>query len=137
MTDLTDRMRTCAAAILAGAPDKPFMEWQMVYNDAADLLIEASNALEAAPAPLGDPMEVIAPDGKPTMIIPPMSLGEALDRIPPLPYHEGLAAAKARMSNTRACPKCDSRAQKTARRVGDSLMLKCPVCGHQWTWRKG
>jgi hypothetical protein len=129
VTDLTDRMRTCAAHIMRDDPN----ELLPLYRDAAALLIEASNALEVASrdAVLGDPMEIIEPP-------PP---GFTIDRTPsaawiapggPLPglKHSGTVSM-------RTCPKCDSRVQKTARRVGDSLMLKCPVCGHQWTWRKG
>jgi len=56
VSDLTDRMRTCAAHIAAGAG-----QGDLLLNDCADLLIEASNALEAIPQPLGEPMKILEP----------------------------------------------------------------------------
>ena len=126
MTDLTDRMRTCAAAILAGAPNKPFMEWQIVYNDAAALLNEAAAALEAPPAPpppLGEPMAIIE-----TVVgTTPAEISLWLAPGDPLP---GLK--RSGTVSPRACPKCDSRATKTVRRIAGHMILECPACDAQW-----
>ena len=122
MTDLTDRMRTCAAAIVAG---DDYGDWRLVMEDAADLLIEASNAMEAAPAPLGEPMEIIPPVVmKPK---PPAVEGTWIAPGGPLPV--------ARPPSARACPRCDSRANKTVRRDGNRLMLICPVCAQTWEFK--
>ena len=141
MTDLTNRMRTCAAHILAHQTADDFT----VYRDAADLLIEASNMLDAVPADAVDllaearnMLETIpAPPGEPMEIIPPVAprpsiefgLGNATwlapgDTLPKAnPY---------RSANT--CPNCDSRANKTVRRYKNRLTLECPACGQQWDY---
>ena len=141
MTELTNRMRTCAAHILAHQTADDFT----VYRDAADLLIEASNMLEAVPADAVDllaearnMLETIpAPPGEPMEIIPPVAprpsiefgLGSATwlapgDTLPKAnPY---------RSANT--CPNCDSRAHKTVRRYKNRLTLECPACGQQWDY---
>ena len=126
MTDLTDRMRTCAAAILAGEPTTGWVS--LVMHDAADLLIEASNALEAAPAPLGEPME----------IIPPVTVGTGLSALtaPATWLVGGDTLPVARPPSARACPRCDSRANKTVKRMANTLMLVCPVCAHAWPYTK-
>lgn len=122
MSTLVDRMRTCAAYIMGRLHDAP-MPTEHLLDDAAALLVEASNILATSPAPLGEPME----------IIPPKPIIER--SIPPLPYQEGLAAAKERMLNPRACPRCDSRAAKTVRRRESRLMLECPACAHTWEYK--
>lgn len=132
MTDLTDRMRTCAAYIMSRPHDAP-MPTEHLLDDAAALLIEASNALELVQAArTADALFRGAPTDAPMQIIPPGNQ-MAADRIPPLPYHEGLAIAQERL-NPRACPRCDSRSAKKVRRQGRQLMLQCPVCGEQWEW---
>jgi hypothetical protein len=123
MTDLTDRMRTCAAAILAGEPTTGWVS--LVMHDAADLLIEASNALGAAPAPLGEPMEIIPPVV--TKPKPPAVEGAWIAIGDTLPV--------ARLRPLRACPKCDSHAAKRVRRDGNHLMLVCPVCAETWEFK--
>lgn len=130
MTDLTDRMRTCAAAIVAGAPDKPFMEWQLVYRDAAALLVAAAHEIDVLTGPIdmGEPMEVIEPP-------PP---GFAIDRTPTAMWTtagDTLPTVSSGTVSPRACPRCDSRANKTVRRVDRVLMLTCPACGHQWPYK--
>jgi hypothetical protein len=140
MTDLTDRMRTCAAAIEAGAPDQPFMEWQLVYRDAAALLIEAAGVLEQAPAPLGEPMEIIPPVAASPNEREVNMIGAWSD--PPITEERlsgtwvapgGPLPTTGVRINPRACPKCDSRAIKTVYR-GNPVMLGCPVCGERWEW---
>jgi hypothetical protein len=140
MTDLTDRMRTCAAFLVSRPRRNSGQAWVDAFsgiedalNDAAALLIEASNLLEQ---PIGqiEAHNALEQLGAPMPTIPPGNQ-MAADRIQPLPYHEGLAIAKERL-NPRACPKCESRGAKTVRvrRQGNQLMLQCPVCGEQWQW---
>jgi hypothetical protein len=110
MSDLTDRMRTCAAHILASAQG-PTSISLLAIADAADLLIEASNVLEVvATEDLGEPMEIIPPQ-------PPRVETSTLPASP------------------RACPKCHSHAANTVRREGRKLMLLCPTCGEQWEFK--
>jgi predicted RNA-binding Zn-ribbon protein involved in translation (DUF1610 family) len=159
MTDLTDRMRTCAAAIVAGDTYDHGHDIQLLMRDAADLLVEASNALEesgvgtvvmdqATAQALGlEPMEIIPPltpadRGK---VLPEFKPGVWIAPGGPLPYSEGLEPElggrgdrppkDTRLMNPRACPKCDSRTQKKVHRDGKRLMFECPVCGEQWEWR--
>lgn len=136
MTDLTDRMRTCAAYILkAATADERDAGTEFALNmaarDAADLLIEASNIIEAACEPyrLGEPMEVIPP-------LPPV---DATVTAPGLWIAPGGPLPGLKQSGTispRACPKCDSRAGKRVSRQGKHLMLICPVCAHAWPYAK-
>ena len=139
MSDLTDRMRTCAAFILRGEDHKH----AQIYSDAADLLIEASNALEAIPPPLGEPMEII--EAKP---LPPrgsderkVAREEAIGRLTgawidpggALPTVSELTPLK---RHPRVCPTCDSRANKKVVRLDAKLMLVCPVCSATWEWKR-
>ena len=141
MTELTDRMRTCAAHILAHQTADDFT----VYRDAADLLIEASNMLDAVPT---DAVDLLT-EARNMLETIPASLGEPMEIIPPVaprPSIEfGLGSAtwlapgdtlpKAnpyRSANT--CPNCDSRANKTVRRYKNRLTLECPACGQQWDY---
>src|SRR6187431_3290118 len=119
MTDLTNRMRTCAAAILAqkdkGGLGEPWVT-EVVAADAADLLTEASNMLETIPASLGELMEIIPP------VAPRPSIEFGLGSATWLAPGDTLPKANPyRSANT--CPNCDSRANKTARREGSVIML--------------
>jgi len=129
MSDLTDRMRTCAAHIIASDVHEYDDVIGRVMRDAADLLIEASNLLEQAHLPLGEPMEIIVLDGNATT--GSMSSTGWIAPGGPLPglTHSGTISP-------RACPKCDSRANKTVRREGAKLMLVCPVCGATWEYKQ-
>jgi hypothetical protein len=120
MTALTDRMRTCAAFIIASEAHEYDNETGHVLRDAAVLLIEASDLLEATPAPLGEPMPILEPVTLPT----PPSLWVAPGG--PLP---GIQSGTV---SPRACPRCDSRAMKTLRRREGRMMLECPACTHTW-----
>ncbi|HXI36229.1 MAG TPA: hypothetical protein VNH80_04895 [Burkholderiales bacterium] len=134
-------MRTCAAHILAHQTADDFT----VYRDAADLLIEASNMLdavptdavdlltearnmlEATPAPPGEPMEIIPP------VAPRPSIEFGLGSATWLAPGDTLPKANPyRSANT--CPNCDSRAHKTVRRYKNRLTLECPACGQQWDY---
>jgi len=141
MTDLTNRMRTCAAHILAHQTADDFT----VYRDAADLLIEASNMLDAVPADAVDllaearnMLETIpAPPGEPMEIIPPVAPRPSIEFGPGnatwLAPGDTLPKANPYRS-TNTCPKCDSRAHKTVRRYKNRLTLECPACGQQWDY---
>jgi hypothetical protein len=141
MTDLTDRMRTCAAFLATIEISEVLTDERMeAIIDARKLLIEAAGVLEVMPVAI----ETIAKlTEEPVPIIEPVGADGALpvDHIPPqtgtwvapggpLPY-----AAALDRRNPRACPKCDSRAWKRVSHQGNQVMLHCPVCGAQWEWR--
>jgi hypothetical protein len=118
-------MRTCAAALAevnhpeANASRPSVLLWR----DAVDLLLEASNALDAPehqepPQPLGAPMAILdAPPAKPAPSASAARWG-------------GLPAAV-----PRPCPKCGSIDARTVHRDRRKLMLTCPVCSYQWEYK--
>jgi len=122
VTELTDRMRTCAAYIMSRPHDAP-MPTEHLLDDAAELLIAASDLLEAAPAPLGEPMKILEPVKPPAVAAPSgpawVDAGSALPV--PNPY---------RSQNT--CPYCDSRANKTVRVTAGIALISCPACDRSW-----
>jgi len=136
MTELTDKMRTCAAYLCgeAKAGDGSLRDFGRAIIDAAALLNEAADLLEATPAPLGEPVKIIEP------------IKSGADWMEPLAYPPGsppgtwvgagdtLPTANPYRS-PRTCPHCDSRATKTVRRIGGRMMLECPACGLQWEWQ--
>jgi len=146
MTDLTDKLRTCAAYILGRAKEDDPWAVEFVSYDTADLLLEASNVLEAIPPPLGDPMAILAampPTATPTSIDPPAKVVEQYKAartpkavwttnagdLPPVP------TGQPSKRPPRVCPQCDSRAVKKVYREGSKLMLACPVCSAGWEYR--
>jgi hypothetical protein len=153
MTDLTDKLRTCAAYILGRAKEGDPWALEFVSHDTADLLIEASNVLEMAPEPLGEPMAILAAmptTVTPTSIDPPDKLVEQhkaatgwakpnpvpravwttnAGDLPPVP------TGKPSKRPPRVCPQCDSRAVKKVYREGSKLMLACPVCSAGWEYQ--
>lgn len=120
MTDLTDKMRTCAAYLRQTSEGAG-----CAVIEAASLLIEAADALEkfvVEPAQkaveaqleqLGEPMS-----GKLTYTGPPLTF---TDPGPP-------NAPPTRISRT--CPKCGSRAAKKVH--VNANRLECPACSYQW-----
>lgn len=128
MTDLTDRMRTCAAMLAA----EDFTKWRIYENETQDrlirsvesLLIEAAEELEKPiEARLGEPMAVIEP--------PPPNY--SINREPQAFWvNDGLKSIPNAPASKNACPSCDSRASKIVQVHGKSLHLTCPVCGHSW-----
>ena len=133
MTDLTDRMRTCAAWIIGDRVS------DVALKDAADLLIEASNALEAIPQPLGAPMEILEAKPLPTGDERKAARVEAIEKLTGTWIDPGGALpvpVLPMQRNKRACPQCDSRANKKVYREGNMLMLVCPVCAHVWAWKR-
>src|SRR6188768_171298 len=112
---LTDRMRTCAATILA---ENAQHEHKMrAIRDAADLLIDASNLLaEKIPVPdLGAPVQILDPP-QPVSIVAP-------DDPSWIAPGGQLPTIKHGTRSPRACPQCDSRANKRVYRDGSKLML--------------
>ena len=141
MTDLTDRLRTCAAYILGRAKEDDPWAVEFVSYDTADLLIEASNVLEGAPQPLGEPMEIIEPaqdlqrklDQDPflagTRIVPRATWTTNAGDLPAVP------TGQPSKRPNRVCPQCDSRAVKRVIREGSQLFLSCPVCAATWNYQ--
>jgi hypothetical protein len=132
MTDLTDKMRTCAAYLLSDLNQS-----SPATRDAVDLLLEASNALEAIPPPLGEPMEIIPPVAVKPAVLPDMAQSSlpratwttnAAD-LPPVP------SGPPSVRPNRVCPSCDSRAHKRVYREGSRIFLSCPVCATAWEYR--
>jgi len=125
MSELTDRMRTCAAYILQRKERGDSWAVEIVALDAVDLLVEASNLLaERTPAePLGSPMEILerAVDAHVTSIRDPATWVGPHDTLPS-------------PRSPKACPQCDSRTAKKVFRQGRRLMLACPVCAKEWPY---
>jgi hypothetical protein len=142
VTDLTDRMRTCAAFLLGNASNIGWT-YDGAVKHSIDLLIEASNVIDAIPQPLGEPMEIIPP----IEIVPSVKKildkarakeaakqagtwidpGGALPTTGLLPPHK---------RSPRVCPQCDSHVNKRVYREGNMLMLACPVCAATWEWKR-
>ena len=134
MTALTDRMRTCAAHIMATSlpefPDK-------MVDDAAKLLVEAAHEIDILTGPIdrGDPMEIIEPAVLGVAKLDP----ETMKPISPAVWVSGgdtLPVANP-YRGRQTCPKCDSRTQKKVYRTIDrTVMLVCPVCAHEWQYQR-
>jgi hypothetical protein len=126
MSELTDRMRTCAAHILARAAKPDPWAGELVALDAADLLIEASNQLQAhlPVEPQAQLMEILQP-----VPAPPAAPAEAPDAT-----WVGPGDTLPSPRPPRACPQCDSRTHKKVFRDGRRLMLRCPVCAKEWPY---
>jgi len=135
VTDLTDRLRTCAAYILGRAKAEDPWAVEFVSHDTADLLIEASNVLEEAPQQsLGEPMAILEPTSRPPPDLAPDPAPRAVwttnaGDLPPVP------TGPPSKRPPRVCPQCDSRATKKVYREGSRLMLACPVCGAGWEYK--
>ena len=116
MTELTDRMRTCAAALVdkwitAMSRD----ELLRLQRDAAALLTEAADLLDT-PDPLGEPMERLRQVSEAQTNI---ATWTGVD-LPP--------------AEPRRCPSCGAVSARTVKRIARSrtVALLCPVCSHQW-----
>ena len=124
MSELTDRMRTCAAYLLQRKNEGEQWAVEIVALDAVDLLIEASNMLsvhEAVKNPEGDPMEIL----EPVASAPPAAPDATW-----LGPHDTLPSPR----SPKTCPQCDSRTAKKVFRQGRRLMLACPVCAKEWPY---
>ena len=131
MSELTDRMRTCAAYILQREARGDPWAAEIVALDAVDLLVEASNMLnfhEAVQNPQGEPMELLQPvaSSAPPPAEAPIQASDATWVGP----HDSLPQPR----SPKACPQCDSRTHKKVFRQGRRLMLACPVCAKEWPY---
>jgi hypothetical protein len=111
-SDLVLRMRTCAAAIVSSDPCESWVA--LVSDDAARLLVEASNALDT-PEPLGEPMPV-------------------LEATKPVGGAVWTAAGELPAAAPRSCPSCGDIGARTVHIAGRRLMLTCTMCSHQWEY---
>lgn len=139
MTELTDKMRTCAAAILAIRVGGNPWDTSQVAADAADLLIEAADALEPASDPLGEPMAVLEPFPPPRAETYKATWTTEAGGAPQAVWTAGdlpaVPTGKPSRRHPRVCPNCDSRATKRVVRVDHQVMLVCPACAHGWEYR--
>ena len=131
MSELTDRMRTCATRIqtVCGPDD-------IVYNDAAALLLLAATELENPPVVLQPWLPIEAPTPlETTKAAPEKTVWEqviASDLSGAAWIDPGVPDLPTQPLSRNACPKCDSRAQKTVRVKERMMIVGCPACGHQW-----
>lgn len=127
-SELVYRMRTCAAALLAGE------DVSLVHRDATELLVEAANLLDAyAPDDddLGEPMQILQPvKPSPTKAVQ-MPQGASWDtpNLPTQPFDFGA-------HNPKPCPACGSIDARKVRIEHKKLMLICPRCGHHWEYSR-
>jgi hypothetical protein len=129
MSELTDRMRTCAAYILQRKGEGDQWAAEIVALDAVDLLVEASNQLSVhlpvePEAQLMEILQPVAASAPPAEA--PMQASDATWVGP----HDTLPPPR----SPKACPQCDSRAHKKVFRQGRRLMLACPVCAKEWPY---
>ena len=133
MSDLTDRMRTCAAYILDRKTQGDQWAAEIVALDAVDLLVEASNQLQVhlPVEPEAQLMEILQP--APAAATPVQEAVQASVQASDATWvgpHDTLPTPR----SPRACPQCDSRAHKKVFRQGRRLMLACPVCAKEWPY---
>ena len=128
--DLPARMRTCSAFIRNTLIDGP-MPTQHLLEDVALLLEQGADKIDRLEPPkpedLGPLMEIIKP-------LPAQPIQKPLPEMAAVFVDPGVPDAP-NAPSARTCPQCDSRANKTVRRVGDWLELECPVCGTRWNYR--
>ena len=112
MSELTDRMRTCAAYILDRKNEGDPWAAEIVALDAVDLLVEASNMLtvhEAVQNPQGEPMELL----EPVAAAPSAAPAQASDATWVGP-HDSLPAPR----SPKACPQCGKLFDALIRKSG-------------------
>jgi len=130
VSELTDRMRTCAAYILDRKNEGDPWAAEIVALDAVDLLVEASNQLSVhlPVEPEAQLMEILQPvaSSAPPPAEAPIQASDATWVGP----HDSLPQPR----SPKACPQCDSRAHKKVFRSGRRLMLACPVCAKEWPY---
>ena len=126
MSELTDRMRTCAAYILQRKTQGDPWAADIVALDAVDLLVEASNQLSVhlPVEPQAQMMEILQPQASAPP--PPAAAADAT--------WVGAGDTLPSARSPKACPQCDSRTAKKVFRQGRQLMLRCPVCAKEWPY---
>jgi len=117
-SDLVYRMRTCAAALLAGHSS------DLLRQDAADVLVEASNLLDE-PEDLGEPMEILEAVGVPSTSVQGAHWGGS--DLPTKMFDFGA-------HNPRPCPSCGAIDVRKVKIEHNHLMLICPRCAHHWRY---
>ena len=151
VNDLMARMLTCATFLNTIEISQILTDQQMeAIIDARSLLVQAASTLEQLKAP-PEPMEIIE-------AIPPPPKDFTIDRKPQEwwinPHHaQNVGDLFKRAADVepywtdpgvptlpgnpspRACPKCNSRAQKIVHRKPEKgIDLECPTCSHVWPW---
>jgi len=134
INDLTARMLTCAAHITVlmshNRDDDLITVNPPLVIDAGNLLTEAAAMLKSF-QPAQEPMEII--EARQIYRAAADRINKATDKDiwtdpgPPITPNA---------PSPRACPKCDSRANKTMRRINKVFVLECPVCGELWPYTK-
>jgi len=135
-SDLTHRMRTCAATIVASDGEARMR----ACEDASALLVEAAAALSADIEPdgsPGEPMQLLEPVRPVRTNNDPAWLTDATRVVPddPMWIAPGASLPGLKHSGTvslRPCPHCESRTQKKVFRVDGRMMVECPVCCTRW-----
>ena len=119
-SDLVYRMRTAAAALLAGHSS------DLLRKDAADVLVEASNLLDE-PEDLGLPMEILEAVGVPSTSTQGAHWGGG--DLPTKTFDFGAV-------NPKPCPSCGAIDVRKVRIEHNKLMLICPRCSHHWEYAR-
>ena len=119
--DLVYRMRTCAAAILAGHGG------DLLRQDTAALLAEASNLLDQ-PEDLGMPMKVIEAVA-PHREVAPQGAHWGSGDLPTKTFDFGAV-------NPKPCPSCGAIDVRKVKIERNCLMLICPRCAHRWEYAR-
>lgn len=136
-TELVYLMRTCAAALLDGR--------EVPKYEIADIMIEASNAIDAADVSLvgndvdlGSPMELLRKRSvAETNVAQREALEEALEAADKKAYSGGAVwGGDLPAATPQPCPSCGAVSARTVKREGRSLMLTCPQCGSTWEYGK-
>jgi hypothetical protein len=146
MSDLTDRMRTCAATLVRNEGG-PFDDIRLrALEHAADLLIEASNALSMQMAEdIGKPTDQTTANqalisrlevlGKPMEILQPVAPAEPPSDLWIAPGGQLPGLAHSGTISARACPQCGSVTPKKVRRAAKRMMIECPACTTEWPFQ--
>ena len=141
MSELTDRMRTCAEFLqtcdLLGDLElrNDVSEYKAVHN-AIELLREAATELENPPVVLQPWVPIEAPTpSEGARVAPEKTVQEwliASDLSGAAWIDPGVPDLPTQPLNKNACPKCDSRATKKVHATKSGFRLECRVCGHTW-----
>jgi hypothetical protein len=135
--DLTHRMRTCAATIVAADGEAKMR----ACEDAAALLVEAAAHLSAGIAAdiegsPGEPMQLLEPMPRtgPDAAWPAPEQASA-DDVADFWIAPGASLPGLKHSGTvslRPCPHCHSSTAKKVFRVDGRMMVECPLCCTRW-----
>jgi len=128
MSDLPARMLTCAAFIRS----RPHEGEDAYLGDVITLLEQGADRILTLEPPEkvdpGETMEILKP-------LPEKPIHTPLPDLPATFVDPGMSSLPSKPGSN-ACPRCDSRATKTVRRLDRAFMLECPVCGELWPYTK-